>query len=969
MRILIQILLVISLVWAEEISAQTNNLWTVYNQNSAYSESAYYFDQNGKLIFVPSLNQQAVDISRGSWPVALSNWNGSANITSDIHDVFINGVRIGNSNVHQPEHDNPDSGYVGRASYTLAPCDTSNFLLIIPYTKEDGLRFFNDTGKSFVSYILIKQDSTHPTGYSIPNGAALKRVIFPNQTVHGCALTRDKTGELILVIRTTNNLYSYKWTDTGNEFVFLDSIHFPFLSLSNDPQYLDQKKYAIRKFNTYNSPFISAKGDKVIIEASYEIYTIPGSKVVEVVMAVFELDFNANTGVFSNKKTLYEKSWDISKPYPSGKFIAIRDVCFSPDGSQLYFAGYEYEYNDNIKLPAANARGLSYQFCNFLGSKLIQTDNLGQNSTDIYFSSNAVGNFNLNFLGELIFSEGGGQISRIKKANLTAPACDITLNTDQLPNGYETTVSFRGLYDFNRVTHQTTYSCFAEVRFSNKPDPSINFTSFKWHFTKEDGTEFISTDKNPIISYTKSGDYPYKLFSQSTDGNGYGEWYIDTLRIRIPEKPVASFTASDTVVCRYADVLFNNNSFAQDSTVNTFTWHFGDGVTNNLFEPSHAYSNTGTYSVSLFYSNGYCDSTLVKNQYIQVVDAPRPGIDITPTDGCAPLLVSITDTQTVSVVKKEYFFSEVGIWQEEVNSVVSHQFDVAGDYMIVEYLKGYSGCVVYDTAYVHVRKGLSDKDTFNVLNATLEGLDATVCWKGNPAAIEYTIYKQPENGNLVIWKTGSDTFFTDENYKTGDSYFINGIDSCGGMGVRYRPGKPVVLSGVVIGMNESAELDFTKYESWEGGILYDVQKWKNGAWMMIHQTTNLGIISDYKFSEDDTFRACYRIVSYHPTNPDIQSVSNVRCLELVPQIWVPNAFTPNKNGLNDNFFPVMLGVTSIEMQIFNQWGQLVFAGENSSWDGTYLNSDAPSGVYLVMYSAVTAQGARIHNKKVIHLIR
>ena len=56
-------------------------------------------------------------------------------------------------------------------------------------------------------------------------------------------------------------------------------------------------------------------------------------------------------------------------------------------------------------------------------------------------------------------------------------------------------------------------------------------------------------------------------------------------------------------------------------------------------------------------------------------------------------------------------------------------------------------------------------------------------------------------------------------------------------------------------------------------------------------------------------------------------------------IWVPNAFTPNGDGNNDVFqiYGNKAGIHSIEVKIFDRWGEKVFESENPDfeWDGTY----------------------------------
>ena len=65
------------------------------------------------------------------------------------------------------------------------------------------------------------------------------------------------------------------------------------------------------------------------------------------------------------------------------------------------------------------------------------------------------------------------------------------------------------------------------------------------------------------------------------------------------------------------------------------------------------------------------------------------------------------------------------------------------------------------------------------------------------------------------------------------------------------------------------------------------------------------------------------------------------------EIALPNTFTPNGDGLNDYFKPLVDGANYINIKIFNRWGNLIFESEDTKvgWDGTYRGSDSPSGVY------------------------
>lgn len=69
------------------------------------------------------------------------------------------------------------------------------------------------------------------------------------------------------------------------------------------------------------------------------------------------------------------------------------------------------------------------------------------------------------------------------------------------------------------------------------------------------------------------------------------------------------------------------------------------------------------------------------------------------------------------------------------------------------------------------------------------------------------------------------------------------------------------------------------------------------------------------------------------------TVSNF--INVVPglEVWIPNAFSPDKNGINDDFKPYGLGFTSYRIQIFTRWGQMVYDSKETGkgWNGTWRN--------------------------------
>jgi gliding motility-associated-like protein len=105
----------------------------------------------------------------------------------------------------------------------------------------------------------------------------------------------------------------------------------------------------------------------------------------------------------------------------------------------------------------------------------------------------------------------------------------------------------------------------------------------------------------------------------------------------------------------------------------------------------------------------------------------------------------------------------------------------------------------------------------------------------------------------------------------------------------------------------------------------------------------------------------YRVTAVKKGETDIVSLSNTAQVHTPLNLYIPNAFTPNGDGLNDEFAPVGYGVKQFEMKIFNRWGELIFTTDDiqNKWDGTYLGEKVQPGSYVY---DVTAIGFQTNNK-------
>lgn len=88
-------------------------------------------------------------------------------------------------------------------------------------------------------------------------------------------------------------------------------------------------------------------------------------------------------------------------------------------------------------------------------------------------------------------------------------------------------------------------------------------------------------------------------------------------------------------------------------------------------------------------------------------------------------------------------------------------------------------------------------------------------------------------------------------------------------------------------------------------------------------------------------------------------------------IFVPNLFSPNGDGMNDIMYVYGTSIAQLEFRIYNQWGQLVFTSKDQrqGWDGTMSGQRQPVGVYVYIVKATMQDGTVVTKKGNVTLMR
>jgi gliding motility-associated-like protein len=156
---------------------------------------------------------------------------------------------------------------------------------------------------------------------------------------------------------------------------------------------------------------------------------------------------------------------------------------------------------------------------------------------------------------------------------------------------------------------------------------------FEWNWEFSNGT--LSSVQNPIVTFSTPGTYSVKLVVRSANG-------IDEFErinyITVFPSPSPSFSADITLGCVPVRVNFTDLSTTPPgSSIISWEWDFGDGATSTQQNPSHTYTNTGFYTVTLIVrSSTGCSRTISRARYVRVVDGVETDFDFTLSRSCRP---------------------------------------------------------------------------------------------------------------------------------------------------------------------------------------------------------------------------------------------------------------------------------------------------------------------------------------------
>jgi gliding motility-associated-like protein len=205
---------------------------------------------------------------------------------------------------------------------------------------------------------------------------------------------------------------------------------------------------------------------------------------------------------------------------------------------------------------------------------------------------------------------------------------------------------------------------------------------------------------------------------------------------------------------------------------------------------------------------------------------------------------------------------------------------------------------------------------------------------------------------------------------TSYTYTVRVNDHCNNESPKSKLNKTILLTGKSAGY--VAKVQWTEYEKWHSGIKrYEVYVREDNSFKMVGVDSSKNLY-EFNFLDgqlDDSI--CFRVKAIKDTSIHVESVSNMLCLISDAKVWVPNAFSPNKDGHNDVFIPNSIlifnntgnPILDYRMEVYNRWGEMVFVSDDAKmgWDGTYQGKPCQQGQYIYKVRALSLDGITSFN--------
>ena len=455
-------------------------------------------------------------------------------------------------------------------------------------------------------------------------------------------------------------------------------------------------------------------------------------------------------------------------------------------------------------------------------------------------------------------------------------------------------------------------------------------SAWRWDFGNPTATNDTSVIKNPAYTYSAIGNYPVQLTVSNT--KGCIKTITDT--IAIIDKPTFDIT-NDTLICSIDTLQLTATG------TGSIVWTPNYNINNqSSFSPLVSPKTTTTYSATLTETPG-CFAT--KSVVVNVVDRVtlNAGNDST---------ICQTDSIRLNPVSDGLHY----IWSPASslnNNLIKNPTAAPSTNTTFHVVASIGKCTTADDISIRVVP-------YPNANA---GVDTTVCF---PARLQL----HATGGESYVWTPS--TFLSNVNIAdpvatpTQSIRYVVAVTDVLGCPKPSFDSVLVLVEKIVadagprdtsIVVNQPLQLNGTGAETF--------------SWTPSTGLNNPNIANPVALLSENQQ---YVLKAQSAAGCMGTDTINVTVYKVDPGLYVPNAFTPNGDGVNDVFRPIPIGMKSLKyFRVYNRGGQLIFATsiQNKGWDGTFKGKPQDSDVFVWIVEGLDYQGKDIFQKGSVTLIR
>ena len=591
-------------------------------------------------------------------------------------------------------------------------------------------------------------------------------------------------------------------------------------------------------------------------------------------------------------------------------------------------AYFNYTSNNCIPMPA-------YPSANFLDSS--------------YTTVGTINNWYWDFDNNGQTSTGNGGI-----VNYTTPGDKHIKLAVKTLEGCESDTLYKVVHMYAQPTVDFTFTdsvCLGQpTLFFGSAAPAIGDTgaiAWNWNIDNNNTTIYYNV-LNPTYVYPVPGSHTVIFIAAPKQSVGCIG--LKTKDVFVVNKPTAYFKYN--TICQASTTTFTDSSYTSDGVpINQWWWSLGNSGISTQQNPQGTYPISGNDTIKLVVHNvkGCASDTLKQPIVINQKPAADFGYSVPVCNGL-PVQFSDSSKLVVGSVTKWSWIYNGTVWSTKQNT--SNTF-TAGSQTVKLIATSSMGCVsdtVSKTFYVNpspdVKINFKDACKNALVNFTAVDNSATVTqWKwifgdGSSANTQNAQHAYTANGiyKVKLYATAANGCFSDS--LTGDIN-IYSTNVFAGNDTIAAAGQPVQLNAT-------------------GGLSY--------TWTPAAPLDNPNIANPIAIlSATQTFT----VKAFTPEGCESYGDVTVKIYK-GPDIYLPNAFTPNGDGVNDIFRGIPVGLKQFNyLKVFNRWGQLIFYSTdyNKGWDGTWMDQKQPGGVYVVLASGIDFKGNAIDKRGTVMLIR